>query len=249
MFLNLGNIQDNGDPVSKRTHIVQFLETLNVNVTDLVLGDFDFIGEHTARKKRDKSSSDYKSGAYFRPNYERGILIYSLIKHFEITSMLEIGYGRGYSCFCAAKAFYELGKGKITTVDPALDESQINELTRFFPNEWFPHINFVKGYSNQFFSENHDKFDLIYIDGDHRYEAVLSDWSNSKERFSKLLIFDDYHLPGKVQKDIEVSKVVNQINDYDKELIIMDRRIFHDDRGYADEEINYGQVLIQHFRS
>ena len=54
----------------------------------------------------------------------------------------------------------------------------------------------------------------------------------------------EYHLPGKRQKDIEVSSVVDGIEDKSKELIIMDRRIFLDDRGYTDDQIDYGQVLI-----
>ena len=59
-----------------------------------------------------------------------------------------------------------------------------------------------------------------------------------------MVLFDDYHLPTKQQKDIEVSRVVNAIEEYEKELIIMDRRIFVDDRGLSDEDIDYGQVLV-----
>ena len=61
---------------------------------------------------------------------------------------------------------------------------------------------------------------------------------------NKILLFDDYHLPGKVEKDINCSNLIDQIEDNSKELIIMDRRIFFDDRGYTDDEINYGQVLL-----
>ena len=32
---------------------------------------------------------------------------------------------------------------------------------------------------------------------------------------------------------------------FNKELIIMDRRIFFDDRRVKDEDIDYGQVLIE----
>jgi hypothetical protein len=88
-------------------------------------------------------------------------------------------------------------------------------------------------------------FDLIYIDGDHRYQAVKNDWNNSREKFKKFLLFDDYHMPSKNQKDIECSKVIDEIEEFDKELIIMDRRIFFDDRRISDEDIDYGQVLIE----
>ena len=48
----------------------------------------------------------------------------------------------------------------------------------------------------------------------------------------------------KVQKDIECSNLIDQIEDESKELIIMDRRIFFDDRRIKDDDIDYGQVLV-----
>jgi len=46
-------------------------------------------------------------------------------------------------------------------------------------------------------------------------------------------------------QDIECAKAIDEIDDFEKELIIMDRRIFFDDRRIPDEEIDYGQVLIE----
>ena len=244
MFLNLQEVNARLNPIDDVINIRDFLPTLGVNVGDLILGDFDFIGEYTAKKLRDRNSKDFKSGAFFRPNYERGILIYHLIKHHNLDSMLEIGYGRGYACLCAARAFHEMGHGTITTVDPALNENQIQQLASIFPSEWFSRINFVQGTSDQFFSENDKTYDLVYIDGDHRKDAVSRDWKNSESCFSKFVLFDDYFLPTKTAKDIEVGSVVDEIEGYDKRLIITDRRIFHDDRGIADSDIDYGQVIV-----
>ena len=61
----------------------------------------------------------------------------------------------------------------------------------------------------------------------------------------QFVLFDDYTLPTKNDKDIEVSKLVDSISDYQKELIIMDRRLFFDDRRIKDEDIDYGQVLVK----
>ena len=232
----------------KKTHIKEKLASIGVRIEDLSLGNFDNIGEFTAKKKRQPNSDLYsKAGAFFRPNYERGLLIYSLIKKYNLESYLEIGYGRGYSCLCAAMAFSELGKGSVTTVDPGLDTAQIEDLTKMFPGDWFKRIKFFCETSDKFFESQeveNAKFDLIYLDGDHRYDFIKRDWENSKDRYNKFLIFDDYHLPSKTQKDIEVSSLVDSINDDSKELIIMDRRIFLDDRGYTDDQIDYGQVIL-----
>ncbi len=229
----------------KKIHIIEKLKSIGVTLDQVALGDFDQIGEFTAKKRRDPGSDLYKTvGAFFRPNYERGILIYHLIRKFNLKSVLEIGFGRGYGTMCAAMALAENGGGKITTVDPQLDEGFVTELAKIFPKEWFERIDFIKGTSQEYVPTVSQNYDLIYIDGDHRYHAVKSDWENCKNKYNKFLLFDDYHLPGKNQKDIDCSNLIDQIEDESKELIIMDRRIFLDDRGYTDEKIDYGQVLL-----
>ena len=105
----------------------------------------------------------------------------------------------------------------------------------------------MKSTSDEYFNQSDSqKFDFIYIDGDHKYEAVKNDWEFAKDHFEKIVLFDDYHMPTKKQNDIECSLLIDQISDkdYNKELIIMDRRIFFDDRRIQDDQIDYGQVLV-----
>ncbi len=231
----------------RKVYIKDKLEEIGMPVESLSLGDFDNIGEYTAKKKRDPGSDLYNTvGCFFRPTYERGLLIYSLITKYKLTSFLEIGFGRGYSTFCAAKAFSDSGiKGKIVTVDPNFDKRLLGGLTNVFPKSWFDMIEFKEGTSLSVLSEMDDKFDFIYIDGDHTYDAVKSDWELCRDRYNNFLLFDDYHLPTKDGgPGIDCARLIDQIDDDSKELIIMDRRIFFDDRRIPDSEIDYGQVLL-----
>lgn len=228
----------------KEIHIKKKLEEVDFSLDSINLGDFDYIGEFTAKKNRDPSSELFKTaGCFFRPNYERGILIYSLITKFKVESFLEIGLGRGYSTFCAAKAMDDAGiDGKIMTIDPNIDRKFLEALTKIFPKSWFDKINFIEGTSQEALKSINDDFDMIYIDGDHRYDAVKLDWELTKNRYKKFLLFDDY--VKRQQTDIECAKLIDEIEDESKELIIMDRRIFFDDRKIEDNDIDYGQVLL-----
>ena len=232
----------------KKIFIKEKLNNIGVDVEDIVLGDFDQIGEYTAKKNRSPDNVFYKnSGCFFRPNYERGILMYYLTKNFKFESILEIGFGRGYSSFCMAKAMCDNNiDGKITTVDPNFDVNFLNQLAKIFPKQWFEKIEFISSTSDDYFLNNPGKkYDFVYIDGDHTFQAVKNDWENTKNKFKKALLFDDYHLPTKASgPGIQCAQLIDTIEDKSKELIIMDRRIFSDDRCLKDSEIDYGQVLL-----
>jgi Methyltransferase domain len=229
--------------------IHEYLKKNDIDINEIDLGDFDFLGEYTAKKTRDRGTDLYKSaGHFFRPNYERGILIYSLIKKFKLNSFLEIGFGRGYSAICAAKALYDIGSpGVVTTIDPNVDEKQMQLLNQVFPTDWLSKIRFLKGPSQQVIPSLTEKFDMVYIDGDHTAAAVQQDWDNCKDLWNAFCLFDDYHLPSKTDSasaGIECAEVIDKVDYPKKDLIILDRRIFFDDRRIPDDKIDYGQVLL-----
>lgn len=232
-------------------NIRQKLCDLGVIVNDINMGDFDIIGEFTAKKQRQQNSDDYRHyGAFFRPNYERGILVYSLIKQKRLESFLEIGFGRGYATLCAAMAMDHLGiKGRIVTIDPSFNDDHLMKLRGVFPASWFSMIEFVKGTSTDCVPSIEGRFDLVYIDGDHSEAGVAADWAMVRDRFNYATLFDDYHLPTKNDPGIQCRAAIDRIDETtvgcsEKELIIMDRRIFCDDKQLPDEAIDYGQVLL-----
>jgi predicted O-methyltransferase YrrM len=222
------------------------LEEMGVALDSIMMGDFDYIGEYTAKRDRKSGDPNYKKyGAYYRANYERGLLIYYLIRQHSLTSMLEIGFGRGYATFCAARAFHDAGiVGKVVTIDPVLDERYLQMLQQVFPQDWFKYVQFSKGTSQQVLPTVNEKYDLVYIDGDHSYAGTKHDWEMTKDKWNKFLLFDDYHLPTKGDEGIQCAQAIDEVDDPSKELIIMDRRMFFDDRRFTDDQIDYGQVLL-----
>ncbi len=235
----------------KTVLIQQFLKEHDIDLEQISLGEFDEIGEICARKARDKGSPLYKSvGKWFKPSYERGILIYSLIKRYKLKSFLEVGFGRGHSAVAAAKAFYDIGiDGKVTSIDPVFDKNQLELMSQTFPKEWLEKIELKQGYSQEVLKTLDGPFDFVFVDGDHRAPAVASDWNMLKDKWNSFLLFDDYHLPTKKEADIECAQVIDRIDetkfDATKTLVKLDRRIFLDDRGYTDEMVDYGMVVLQ----
>jgi archaellum biogenesis ATPase FlaH len=66
--------------------------------------------------------------------------------------------------------------------------------------------------SNMFFKENKDYFDLIFVDGDHRFKSVLNDIYNAKKFLKKegVLIIDDY-------ANVDTPDVTKAINTFIRE--------------------------------
>ena len=68
--------------------------------------------------------------------------------------------------------------------------------------ESFPNYTYklVQGLTQDTLKEG--VYDFVYIDGGHSYETVMHDYNKLKD--SKVIVFDDYHLPG-------VTKAVDEI--------------------------------------
>lgn len=89
-----------------------------------------------------------------------GILLHSLILVGDYKTVLEIGTGEGYTAVAMSTAIKD---GVVYTVD-------INNVSLNYPN-----IVTIQADSKTL--EWDKKVDLLYIDGDHEYDSVLSDFN------------------------------------------------------------------------
>jgi len=151
------------------------------------------------------------------PNYERGILLYSLIAKYKPKNVLEIGTAEGYSTLCMAWAMTDYNiNGKIFTIDPKPFDVPVErnvtwednpkhdtvmlsrrELwNKFADKEWIKKIEVLTGFSGEVLQKNTKlpKMDMGFIDGSHVYEAVVHDFYAFLEIASESfhLLFDDY---------------------------------------------------------
>ena len=151
-------------------------------------------------------------------NYERGMLLYSLIAKYKPKNVLEIGTAEGYSALCMAWAMtdYDIN-GRIFTIDPkpfdvpikreiTLEENPKHESimlstkelwNKFANKEWIKKIEVLTGFSGEILQKKTKEFpkmNMGFIDGHHAYETVIHDFhaflQTASENF--YLLFDDY---------------------------------------------------------
>ncbi|MDZ4228348.1 MAG: class I SAM-dependent methyltransferase [Candidatus Levybacteria bacterium] len=114
-----------------------------------------------------------------------------ICKGLKPETVLEIGTGWGIS----GSAFLDSGVKRLMTIDPNMESGKgmlaVTELKSKINGQI---VTFTKSKSSEAYSGILEKFDSVYIDGDHGYEGVKFDLENA-DRFLNdggYIILDDF---------------------------------------------------------
>jgi predicted O-methyltransferase YrrM len=112
-------------------------------------------------------------------------LLYGICRSLRPTIVVEIGSARGWSACFIGMALKENGAGRLYAVDPhvlttwndsnSIDTYEImNENMKKFGLTDI--VTIVRSFSHEAVSSVPKPIDVLFIDGDHSYEGVKSDW-------------------------------------------------------------------------
>ena len=135
-----------------------------------------------------------------RISCEQGMWMYRLCCDIKPKTSLEIGLAYGYSTIYFLAAIHENGIGYHTAVDPYQNHWHgIGRLhsRNLSMKESFRYIEEKSTPALVHFADQGEKFDLIFIDGNHRFDDVLVDFTLSAELCPRegCIILDDMWMP------------------------------------------------------
>nr|WP_260395065.1 class I SAM-dependent methyltransferase [Sphingobium lignivorans] len=171
-----------------------------------------------------------------------GRFLFDLITENALALTIEIGLCEGASAVHMAAAHAVSGFGLHFAIDPFQHEyfggQGVRSIDRFGLTSWFRHIPERSDRSLSSLAAAGVKFDLIFIDGDHRFDAVFNDyyWSDKVLRDGGYLIFDE---AGRDCPTKRVSSFIqNNMKNYElrpgPSRFYVYQKITKDDRGFGD---------------
>lgn len=163
-----------------------------------------------------KQTAMKATGALMWPNMfptaldpSAGRLLHELVRLTRPNVVLEIGTFKGYSALCLAQGLVDNKRGVLYTIDPVKQGifCQVLKKTKL------KHcVNYMIGYSSDIVPKlNLSKVDIVFIDGNHKYENCLQDFNLVKNLVHKngFIVFHDtiaLEGPRRVIKEIKQEK-------------------------------------------
>lgn len=165
-----------------------------------------------------------------RPDLERGILLYAIIKRNKLKRALDVGTAGWFSALSMAYA----GAWVVT-----LDTENHSPMNLGIFNAYRDRVFQVVGRSQDYLNGRESTWDIAFIDGDHSYEGCKKDLELLKGKVKYLVCHDYGNLP-------EVTKAINEVMGEPPFLIVTDRRWYdapYEKRPLSD--FDYGIALYE----
>lgn len=143
-----------------------------------------------------KDGETFEHDPQTRIGVEQGLWMYELCRRIVPKETCEVGLGYGYSTIYILAAIHENGVGTHLAIDPyqrAYHEIGLNQPKRIGMEQQFHLIPEKSSLALTSLIRAERSFDLIYIDGGHRFDDVLVDFVLSAEACSLngYIVLDD----------------------------------------------------------
>lgn len=129
-----------------------------------------------------------------------GELLFRMVNYYQLKNILELGTSLGISALYFAKANPDV---HVTTIEgsPAIAE-RARQVFKTLGQDQIHLINAEFSAGLEQLENGNDKFDLIYIDGNHQKQPTLDYFYRLKENHATtdtIFIFDDIHWSGEME--------------------------------------------------
>lgn len=150
-----------------------------------------------------------------RISREQGLLLNQIAKQPTVTKSLEIGFAYGFSTIYILEGLLDKEHSMHLAIDPFEDGHWKGVGAQVVKKLGYEKFHWEKDYSIHSLSEKikqNDKFDMIYIDGNHRFDDILVDFYLSDQilNVGGFLILDDMWM----KSTQLVAKFINRNRDY-----------------------------------